>query len=124
MLAYGNNLLSSSVDLFRSGSLAMIGEITHVLEGIIIETTAVFLENSHHKSEAVVLAWHESLNRVFGLEHSVENVINSDSVLKLSLKSKVSIFVTILGNLGVQIVQLSITRVDVTSRFLLSLLFL
>lgn len=104
MLAYGNNLFSGSVDLFRSGSLAMIGEVTHVLEGIIIETTTVFLENSHHESKAVVLAWHESLNRVFGLEDGVENAINSDSVVKLSLKSKVGILVTILGNLGVQVV--------------------
>lgn len=79
----------------------MIGEVTDVLEGVVIKTTAVFLENGHHKSEAVVLAWHESLNGVFGFEDSVEDVINSDSVVKFSLKGQVSIFVTILGDLSV-----------------------
>eukprot|EP00351_Strombidinopsis_sp_SopsisLIS2011_P001645 CAMPEP_0116876766 /NCGR_PEP_ID=MMETSP0463-20121206/8636_1 /TAXON_ID=181622 /ORGANISM="Strombidinopsis sp, Strain SopsisLIS2011" /LENGTH=79 /DNA_ID=CAMNT_0004523555 /DNA_START=233 /DNA_END=472 /DNA_ORIENTATION=+ len=79
----------------------MIGKITHVFERVVIETTAVFLKSGHHKSKAVVLAWDKSLNRVFSLEDGVENVINSHSVVKFSLESNVSIFVSILGNLGV-----------------------
>lgn len=101
MLAHRNNLLSSSVDFLRGGSLTMVGKITHVFERVVIETAAVFLESDHHESKTVVLAWDKSLNRVFSLEDGVENVINSHSVVKFSLESNVSIFVTILGNLGV-----------------------
>lgn len=90
----------------------MVGEVSDVLERVIIEVFAVGLVSTHEESKAVKLGWLDSFFDVDVLKDGLENTVSAHSHLDVLVKFFVSFFGTFLSDHVVEVVKSSISGVD------------